>query len=57
MIMYKYLSSCYDEFMQDVDYDAWAKKLPDISEIAKKASSAAVEAVLLPGGSKKWAMM
>ena len=41
--MYKYLSSCYDEFMQDVDYDAW-----DISEIAKKASIAAVEAVLLP---------
>lgn len=27
MIMYKYLSSCYDEFMQDVDYDAWAKKI------------------------------
>ncbi len=25
--MYKYLSSCYDEFMQDVDYDAWAKKI------------------------------
>lgn len=27
MIMYKYLSFCYDEFMQDVDYDAWAKKI------------------------------
>ena len=25
--MYKYLSSCYDQFMRDVDYDAWAKKL------------------------------
>lgn len=25
--MYKYLSSCYDEFMQGVDYDAWAKKI------------------------------
>lgn len=25
--MYKYLSSCYDEFMRDVDYDAWAKKI------------------------------
>ena len=25
--MYKYLSFCYDEFMQDVDYDAWAKKI------------------------------
>ena len=25
--MYKYLSSCYDEFMQDVDYDAWAEKI------------------------------
>lgn len=25
--MYKYLSACYDQFMNDVDYDAWAEKL------------------------------
>lgn len=53
--MYKYLSSCYDEFMQDVDYDAWAEKIAGYIGNRKKASIAAAEAGLLRCGLKRWA--
>lgn len=34
--MYKYLSACYDEFMAEVDYDSWAKRITYCLENRKK---------------------
>lgn len=46
--MYKYLSACYDQFMNDVDYDAWAEKLAARIGDRKKESTAVAAADLSP---------
>lgn len=34
--MYKYLSACYDEFMSEVDYDSWARRIAEFLGNRKK---------------------